>query len=282
VTLTVLQTGPLALVQDLGRPGLAHLGVGPSGAADRGALRRGNRLVGSPEGAAGIEVLLGGLSVRTDANHLVAVTGAPGPVTVDGRPEGHSTLVRLHRGQTLSIGVPPRGLRSYLAVRGGIAVPPVLGSRSYDVLARLGPPPLQEGDALPVGTETDPLPDTDLAPLHPEDTRLPLLPGPRTDWLDGGLAALATTWTVATDSDRIALRLHGPRLTRRQQELPSEGLLPGAVQLPPDGQPVLFLADAPVTGGYPVVAVVPRAALDRAGQLRPGERVRMTSVITTR
>jgi biotin-dependent carboxylase-like uncharacterized protein len=179
----------------------------------------------------------------------------------------------------LALGVPARGLRAYLAVRGGVAVPPVLGSRSTDALSGLGPAPLAAGDRLPVGDLAADEPLVDVAPVAslPDRPVLRVLPGPRRDWLaDTAWAALRdAAWTVSADSDRVGLRLTGPRLARaRDDELPSEGLVPGAVQVPPDGAPVLFLADHPVTGGYPVLAVVVTADLPVAAQLRPGDVVR--------
>jgi biotin-dependent carboxylase-like uncharacterized protein len=183
----------------------------------------------------------------------------------------------------LSLGRPRRGLRSYVAVRGGIDVPPVLGSRSTDTLSGLGPPPVAAGTLLPVGDLAGDEPFVDVAPVGapPDRPVLRVLPGPRRDWLDDAAwAALITQeWQVGSDSDRVGLRLTGPRLGRaRDGELPSEGLLPGAVQVPPDGAPVLFLADHPVTGGYPVLAVVVTADLPLAAQLRPGDGVRFRAV----
>jgi biotin-dependent carboxylase-like uncharacterized protein len=171
------------------------------------------------------------------------------------------------------------GLRSYVAVRGGVDVPPVLGSRSSDRLSGLGPEPLAAGDALAVGDLAGEEPVVDVAPVRPPSDRpvLRVLPGPRRDWLVAGAWTRLTSdaWTVSTDSDRVGLRLTGPQLARaRDDELPSEGLVPGALQVPPDGAPVLFLADHPVTGGYPVLAVVVTADLPAAAQLRPGDEVR--------
>ncbi len=251
--LTVLAPGVLATVQDLGRRGWSSIGVTRSGAADRAAHALANRLVGNDAGAATVEVTAGGLRLRADRAHLVAVTGAPVPVAVDGRPGPLSAPFTLPAGAELAMGTPSAGLRSYLAVRGGVAVRPVLGSRSTDTLSGLGPPPLRPGDALPVGDLAADEPVVDVAPVaRPADHPvLGVLPGPRRD------------------------RLAGPRLLRaRDDELPSEGLVPGAVQVPPDGAPVLFLADHPVTGGYPVLAVVTTTDLPAAAQLRPGDVVR--------
>ena len=281
--LAVLATGPLSTVQDGGRPGWASIGVTRSGAADRASAALANRLVGNDGTAAVVEVTAGGLRVRAGRTLLVAVTGAPAPVTVDGRAAPFDAPFSLSPGRTLGLGVPAVGLRSYLAVRGGIDVPPVLGSRSTDTLSGLGPAPLRAGDVLPVGAPTGEEPFVDVAPVGPPSSRpvLGVLPGPRRDWLDPSAwgALTSADWTVTADSDRVGLRLSGPRLERaRGGELPSEGLVPGAVQVPPDGAPVLFLADHPVTGGYPVLAVVATADLPAAAQLRPGDRLRFRSV----
>jgi biotin-dependent carboxylase-like uncharacterized protein len=280
--LTVLVPGPLATVQDLGRPGWAAIGVTRSGAADRGAHGLANRLVGNDPSAATVEVTAGGLRVRAERGCLVAVTGAPAPVTVGGRAGPLSAPFSLRAGDVLALGVPPVGLRSYVAVRGGVAVPPVLGSRSTDTLSGLGPAPLRPGDELPIGDLAAEEPFVDVAPVaRPADRPvLGLLPGPRRDRLTDDAWALLTSaeWVVGTDSDRVGLRLSGPTLRRStDDELPSEGLVPGAVQVPPDGAPLLFLADHPVTGGYPVPAVVRTADLGAAAQLRPGDRLRFRS-----
>ncbi|MCW2636524.1 MAG: ahs2 [Blastococcus sp.] len=281
--LTVLAPGPLATVQDLGRPGWASIGVTTSGAADRAAHGLANRLVGNEPAAATVEVTAGGLRVRAGRTLLVAVTGAPVPVSVDGRAAPFDAPLTLSAGAELSLGRPAIGLRSYLAVRGGVDVPPVLGSRSTDSLSGLGPPRLTAGDRLPVGTLSAGEPFVDVAPVRPLPARpvLRVLPGPRRDWLAQEAWALLTSqeWSVTSDSDRVGLRLAGPRLDRaRHDELPSEGLVPGAVQVPPDGAPVLFLSDHPVTGGYPVLAVVTTPDLSLAAQLRPGDSFRFRAV----
>jgi biotin-dependent carboxylase-like uncharacterized protein len=277
--LTVLAPGPLTTVQDRGRRGWASIGVTTSGSADRGAADLANRLVGNDPDAATLEVTAGGLLLRAERTLLVAVTGAPAPVSVDGRAAPFDAPFTLGAGRVLGLGVPPVGLRSYVAVRGGVAVTPVLGSRSTDTLAALGPEPLAAGDRLPIGDLAAGEPFVDVAPVRAPSSRpvLRVLPGPRRDWLAPGAwtALTGQAWTVSPDSDRVGLRLDGPPLERaRTDELPSEGLVPGAVQVPADGSPVLFLADHPVTGGYPVLAVVVTADLGAAAQLRPGDVVR--------
>ncbi|MEV7969964.1 biotin-dependent carboxyltransferase family protein [Sphaerisporangium sp. NPDC088356] len=283
--LEVLATGPMTTVQDLGRPGRGDLGVCRSGAADRGALRLANRLLANPEGAAALEVTLGGLKVRARGDLLVALAGAPSPATTTdaaGRTRGigHQAVERLPDGATLRLGAPRRGLRTYVAVRGGLDVPEVLGSRATDIMAGLGPERPAPGSLLPVGPPPAGFPVVDLAPvleLHHGEPVLQILPGPRDDWFsEEALKTLCSEpYEVTTDSNRVGMRLSGPRLERvREGELPPEGMVPGALQVPPSGRPTLFLADHPVTGGYPVIAVVRTRDVDRAAQARPGQFIR--------
>lgn len=277
--LEVVSAGVLSTVQDLGRPGLGALGVGHAGAADLPSLRLANRLLGNPESAAAIEVTFGGLEVLAHGGVSVTLTGAPCPMTVRGGHAGSSCVVWLPDGASLRLGPPTSGLRSYLAVRGGIAVASRLGSRSTDTLSALGPTPLAPGDRLPVGVAASPPPGVDLAPVRaPEagEVTLRVVDGPRADWFtpDAHAALLSAAYEVTADSNRVGMRLAGPVLDRsRDDELPSEGMVCGALQVPPSGQPTLFLADHPVTGGYPVIAVVVAADVPRAAQVRPGQRI---------
>lgn len=284
--LHVLETGPQVLVEDLGRPGLGHLGVGRAGAADRAAHALAARLLAQDAALAGLEVLLGGLVVRAGADLTVCLTGAPAPATVDGRPVAHGAPLALGAGRTLRLGMPPAGLRTYLAVRGGLAVEPVLGSRAHDTLAGLGPAPVAPGDLLPVGPPPARLPLVDHAPPPPPPAAgVPLVlrvtPGPRADWLADPAALTATPWQVSDRTDRVGARLlplaggtPAARATAyRDSELPSEPMVRGAVQVPPDGHPVVFGPDHPVTGGYPVAAVVLDADLDALAQAPPGQPI---------
>jgi biotin-dependent carboxylase-like uncharacterized protein len=269
----VVEPGPFASVQDGGRPGYARLGVARSGAFDRAALRLANRLVGNRPTAAGIEVTLGGLVIRAHDAATVALAGAVCP----GCDWGAATT--LEPGASLRLGMPAEGLRSYLAVRGGFAVPAELASRSTDTLSGLGPPALRAGMRLPVGTETSGEVIGATATPPAIRRRLTIVLGPRDDWFTAAARVRLTeaTWTVRPESDRIGIRLDGPRLERvHNDELASEPTLPGAVQVPPDGRPIIFGPDAPVTGGYPVIAVVRDADLDVAAQLRSGDELRFT------
>jgi biotin-dependent carboxylase-like uncharacterized protein len=276
MSLEVLAVGASVLVQDRGRPGWAHLGVPRSGALDAPAAELGNRLVGNTPGAACLEVLLGGLALRAQAGVWLAVTGAPCPVVVDGRARAFGEPLWLPPGSELRLGRPDAGLRTYVAVAGGIAVEPVLGSRSTDTLGRLGPAPLVAGDRVPVGTPSGSPAAVDTPrPGVPGPLRLTV--GPRADRVDGDAIDLLsrTAYAVSPSSDRIGMRLEGEPLPLvSRAELPSEGMVLGAVQVPPDGTPVVLLADHPTTGGYPVVAVVDEADLWQCAQLRPGEPVR--------
>jgi biotin-dependent carboxylase-like uncharacterized protein len=272
--LRVAVPGPLTTVQDLGRPGYGHLGVPPGGALDPDALRLANRLVGNPESAAGLETTFGGLALVWEAPGCLAVTGAPAALTVAGRPVPLYAPVPVPAGARVALGAPSAGVRSYLAVAGGVAVAPVLGSRATDLLAGLGPPALSTGDVLPVGGPAGTPSTVDVAPAwRPGHATLRLHPGPREDWFTAAALELLTSrpYRVTPQSNRIGIRLTGPVLARtRVGELPSEGLVTGAVQVPANGQPVVFLADHPTTGGYPVIGVVDPRDLAVAAQARPG------------
>ena len=274
-SLVVEEAGGLVTVQDRGRPGLAHLGVPRAGALDAPAAALGNRLVGNDEDAAVLETTMSALVLRATGPCWLAVTGARCAITVDGRAVAHAEAVWVPRDGMVRVGAPEDGVRGYLAVSGGIGVAPVLGSRSTDTLAWVGPPRVVEGSELPVGRPTG-TPAAYEAPRAPRSGPLRVHPGPRTDWFaDDALRRLcASPYTVTEASNRVGLRLEGPVLERvRHDELPSEGMVLGAVQVPPDGRPVVFLADHPTTGGYPVLAVVHADDLWRCAQLRPGDRI---------
>ncbi len=280
--LEVVRAGPLTTVQDAGRPGLAHIGVSPSGFADAPAARLANRLVGNPDDAALLEATGHGPTLRVPPGSpavTVAVTGAPAPIRVDGRVADPYTAIVLLPGQELTVGAVTAGVRSYLAVRGGLTGPAVLGSRATDLLSGLGPAPLAAGDTLAYGPPPGPVPAPDAVPVAGIDLTpvLTVLPGPRDEWFTADALHLLTsvTWTVSPESSRIGVRLTGQRLERRSdRELPPEGMVTGAIQVPPSGQPVLLLQDHPTTGGYPVIACVRAADLHHAAQGAPGTTLR--------
>ena len=278
----VLATGPSTLVEDAGRPGWAAAGVGRSGAADRGAFRLLNRLLANDEDAAALEVTLGGLVLLFHDRATVALTGAAASATLDGTPVGMQALLEARAGSVLRLGLARWGARTYVGVRGGFEAPTVLGSRSFDVLAGLGPAPLQAGDRLAVAPRPARLPVVDSVPCAARPggcAELVVREGVRHEWFSDASwrDLLSATFEVAAASNRVGLRLAGAVIERRAGDPPSEGLVAGAVQVPPDGQPVLFLRDHPVTGGYPVIAVVTAAGIDAAAQLRPGDRLRFVA-----
>ncbi len=275
----VLRAGALTTVQDLGRPGLQHIGVPRSGAADREALRLANRLVGNREDSACLESTLIGPRLRVTAACTLALTGAAVEPSLEGRPVAMNAPIHADAGAVLNVGSATAGLRTYIAFRGGIDVEPVLGSRSTDVLSGLGPPALSASQLLPIGTDDREFPDVDQAPVPtvPQAPSLRIIPGPRDDlFTPEAIRELCShAYAVASNSNRIGVRLEGPPLQRRDdRQLPSEGMVSGAVQVPPSGLPIILLADHPTTGGYPVIAVVVSADLSTVGQLRPGQRIR--------
>lgn len=286
----VLQSALQLLVQDRGRVGHAALGVSASGTADRTAMRDANRAVGNEPGAAVLEGI-GAAVLRFHVAGVAAVAGAVGEVTVTDaggrcRVVPHGAPFPVAEGDDLALGYPVRGLRYVIAVRGGIRAPAVLGSAATDTLAGLGPAPLTAGSVVGIGAATghavDPHPLPRMVPAPGDLVELDLTLGPRDDWFTAAAIRTLTVqeWTVTPRSDRVGIRLHGDAPLERavHGELPSEGAVTGAIQVPPDGQPVLFLPDHPLTGGYPIIGAVADRCLDLAGQLPPGARVRFRVV----
>jgi KipI family sensor histidine kinase inhibitor len=285
--LEVLASGLQTVFQDLGRVGFTSMGVSRSGALDAPSLRAANRLVGNDPAEAALEVVVGGLQLRAHGPQVVAVCGAPTPLTVL-RSNGTShagafhTAIALDDGDELQLGFASEGVRSYVAVRGGFAEMPVLGSLATDALSGVGPEVIASGRVLgvrPAGSAPVALEDapTRRLPRPGEETVLDIVLGPRTDWLtaDAVRALTSQAWAVTPQSNRIGVRLSGEPIEReRTDELPSEGCVAGALQIPPNGQPVLFLADHPLTGGYPVIGAVSSDQLALAGQLPVGALVR--------
>jgi biotin-dependent carboxylase-like uncharacterized protein len=280
-TLRVVDPGPALLVQDLGRPGWAHLGVPASGASDPESLALANRLVGNPEHAAGLELLLGPVRLHAERSTRIALTGAQCELVVDGRPAPWGTAVSVPADAVIEVKPLRRGLRCWIAVAGGLRTPRVFGSAATDQLTGLGPAPLAAGDGLSAG-ESVAAPSAASAVPRPLETPATLQVdlGPRDDCFTAAAITrlTSTAYVVTPRSDRVGIRLEsadGSRLERRTAtELESEGLVLGAVQVPPTGQPLIFGVDHPVTGGFPVIAVVRPRDLAVCAQLRPGDGVR--------
>jgi biotin-dependent carboxylase-like uncharacterized protein len=272
----VLNQGIGSSFQDLGRLGYKHLGVGRSGAADRPSQSLANRLVGNDEMAATIETC-GGLSLRFQSQALVVVTGASGGIDVrHGPPMAVNGVAHLPAGSEIVLRSPDDGLRYYVAVRGGLQVEPVLGSCSFDTLAGIGPR-LASGDRLTIGPDPHTPLLVDFVSRPPFGTVIDVYEGPRRDWFtEQAWSDLGDApFVVSPTSNRVGTRLSGPVLERVvRRELPSEGLVEGAIQVPPDGQPIVMLADHPVTGGYPVIAVVAPDHVPLVAQARAGTTLR--------
>lgn len=279
MTLLVVGALPGATVQDLGRFGLRAIGVASAGAADPTSLRIANRLLGNAPTDAAIEVTLGGFRVTAQQNTWISLSGGEAPVMIDDRPVGLWSAHRLAAGETLSIGYLERGARIYVGVHGGVDEPLVLGSRSTDTMSGLGPAPLAVGRELTIGVPSSAVPPNDLTPWRvPGDAvTVQVRQGPRREMFSRDAWRMLTSaeWTVSANADRVGLRLDGPGLERiDEREIASEGMVIGALQVPPSGRPVILLGDGPVTGGYPVIGVVAFRDLDALGQLRPGSVIR--------
>lgn len=293
-TITVTAAPMPALVQDLGRFGQAGQGVSSSGALDQGAFRAANRIVGNPLEAACLEITLGGFAFEVSGPTVMALTGAPCPISVRNK-EGRSIVaegyqpISLEAGDTVSLGFAARGARSYLAFRGGLDVAPVLGSASTDTLAVVGPEPVGVGAVLAIGKGEQRLSPVSLTespaficPAPGEIVTLDVVMGPRSDWFtERGIETLSSqVYEVTPQSNRVGIRLSGPEALERKDkaELPSEGTATGAIQVPHSGQPVLFLADHPLTGGYPVIGTVAEYHLDLAGQIPVSAKIQFRPI----
>jgi antagonist of KipI len=288
MTLAIVRPGPFTTVQDLGRPGHGRLGVPPSGAADSLALRIANRLVGNPDSAAAIEFTLVGPAVRFETDACAALAGSRFAAKLDGRGAPHLESFSVRRGQVLDIGQTTEGARGVLAVNGGIDVPLVLGSRSTFVGGGFGGVegrPLRSGDRLPLDSAPGAAGGRQVRrgalPTYQSEPVLRVVAGPQREVFGDGAwrTFLTADYKVSTRSDRVGVRLEGPALERHDAaDLLPEGLAPGAIQVPGDGQPILLGADRPTTGGYTKIATVVTVDLWRAAQAKPGDRLRFVEV----
>lgn len=276
----LLRAGPLTTVQDLGRTAWRDRGVSRCGALDDLALAHGNLLVGNPPEAAGLEFTLGPATLRFGIDCCIAITGTDAEARLDDCPLRPGWRQPVRAGQALRLAAPRERMRSYLAVSGGIAVAPALGSRSTDLKAGFGGldgRALRDGDRLPLHSPAA-LPSRRIGLAPPDwDATVRALPGPEHDDFSAAARAAfwAADWRLTPQSNRMGYRFAGPELKReRGGELASHGVLPGVVQVPPSGQPIALLADAQTTGGYPKIAVVIRADQWKLAQLRLGATLR--------
>ncbi|WP_109439922.1 urea amidolyase family protein [Acinetobacter haemolyticus] len=279
----VKSVGLQVLIQDDGRKNMSKLGIGRAGAMDQRAFKSANLIVGNPSDAAVFEILNGGLRLKALQSTVIAVTGAAADLWItyansDKVQESLYQPIALDAGDEIYIAAPQAGVRNYLAIRGGLAVERVLESASYDVLAELGTPPIQVGDQICAGLLKTQAVNLDQSaidlPSKGETVVVDVILGPRTDWFNQQSVDMLfnQAWLVTTESNRIGLRLVGEHPLQREinQELPSEGCCTGAIQVPANGQPVLFMNDHPLTGGYPVIAAVAPYHLDLVAQLAAG------------
>lgn len=286
MSLRVLSAGLLSTLQDEGRFAKRRLGIGQAGAFDQPALHLANALCGNPANACALEITLVGPTLLFEQDSLIAVTGAPFALFIDDQPAPLWSPLRVNAGSCVRLTRPHVGCRAYLAVHGGMDVPVVLGSRSTDLNAALGPlqgRALQKGDHIPLHL----LPPMSASALSwslnpaywfspPSQQPLRLLSGTHREQLDAtSLQRLFSgIFTVSTDSNRTGVRLEGEKLVRKQHtEMLSEGALPGAVQLPPSGQPIIFGPEGPVSGGYPRIGQIAAVDFPRLAHYRPGDRV---------
>ncbi|MBB4350216.1 KipI family sensor histidine kinase inhibitor [Rhizobium cellulosilyticum] len=290
-SIEILSIGLPILFQDLGRAGQAGQGISVSGAADRASFKAANRLVGNPANTTALEITLGGLSFRMRGQSVMALTGATMQISITGADGSkisglHHTAIALDDGDVVSLGTPESGMRSYLALRGGFDIAPVLASTATDTLAQIGPAAPVAGDVIGVqAAATGSLVAAEepafAMPSATETIVLDVVMGPRTDWFSNSAVEsfLTQEWSVTPQSSRVGIRLSGDALERsNHSELPSEATVRGALQVPASGQPVLFLADHPLTGGYPVIANVAGHHLDLAGQIPVGAKIRFNAV----
>jgi len=286
-----LDPGPFTTVQDLGRYGFQKFGIPLSGALDQFSCRVANLLVRNPEDAAVLEVTFVGPRLQVASEALIAVTGAQLPILVNDEPRSLWASFKVQPGDILSVKAATKGLRAYIAVNGGIDVPLVMGSRSTYPGGKLGGlngRPLIAGDVLFSGEASTPepglrLPET-LRPRLNREITLRALPGPQDDAFQEGLAVFfRSLYSVSAHADRMGYRLNGPLLPFKEEgekSIISEPSLPGGVQVPPDGQPIIVLVEQTI-GGYAKIATVITPDLDRVAQARPGDSVRFAPLNLT-
>ena len=271
--LRVISPGFLTTVQDPGRFGWAHFGVSASGAADPLALRAANLLVGNAENAPALEMTLVGGAFEFEADAVIALTGSDFGA---GLPMW--SPVEIRAGQTLRCGPSQSGARCYLAVRGGIAARKTMGSASVHVMTGVGGRPLEKGDVLAIGGDAVRRPRRPArdVPVPGADRRLRVTSGPQAAWFHEELYAHA--WTVSEESNRMGIRLRGPSIPSPKGHMITEGVPLGAIQVPPDGQPIVLFVEHQTTGGYPKPANVISADFWRLGQLRPRDEVSFAQI----
>lgn len=287
--ITVRHPGLLSLVQDAGRSGFQRYGVSVSGAVDQEALLIGNLLVGNEPGAAAIEVTFGGAEFEFLDDSVAAITGGDLQATLDGTPLSIWESFVAPAGSTLRLASPVTGLRSYVAVDGGIDTSPVLGSRSTHVSSGLGGlsgGPIKAGDTLPLGDSSNPSPGAqfplELRVEYNRELTVRVIPGPQhAQFTSAGTHTFfSSEYTVTESSDRQGLRLDGPGIeaVNGRYDIVSDAVVFGAVQVPGDGKPIVLLSDSQTTGGYAKIGVVASVDLPLLAQASPGSQIQFEEV----
>jgi antagonist of KipI len=290
-SIEVLKPGLMTTVQDLGRFGYQGYGMPVAGAMDSLALQIGNLLVGNARHEAALEVTMAGPRLRFQSDTVIAITGAHLHPTVDGNPVTCWKSMRIQQGQVLDFGQPVEGLRAYVAIAGGIAVQPVMGSKSTYLKARVGGfhgRPLKRGDCLPIGTPRRSLDDLsgrwlsrEECPRYPRQKKVRVVLGPQKDaFTEEGLRTFLTeVYEVTPQSDRMGYRLRGPKIQHRESaDIISDAVAPGAIQVPADGQPIILMADRQTVGGYTIIGTVISVDLPWVAQAAPGTRLLFEAV----
>ncbi|RUR35428.1 biotin-dependent carboxyltransferase family protein [Vreelandella populi] len=291
-SITVKQAGPLALIQDAGRFGVGHLGVTQSGAADWISYNWANWLLGNPTNSAALEIVMGGnLTLEASSNVCLALTGADLDARIDGEPLAPNACFTLKAGQCLTFRQPHAGLRAYLAFPGGLQAPEILGSRACTVREMIGGlhengKPLQAGDQLSWQGDTPSprrLPDNASLPMPQKRCQLPLVLGSQVAHFAGRslYQAFNQPWTVDQRADRMGIRLTGHALNSKLEGVISEGIPLGAVQIPPDGQPIVLMNDRQTIGGYPRIGALTPSACALLSQCLPSTEVWLRPVSAT-
>ena len=281
-TITFNNTAGFLTLQDQGRIGYANIAVPTSGAFDQKSHQLANRLIGNFPNACAIESLRGSFEFRTDSELVISATGAPTSVQVDGREHEMFRSIFVPAGSVVSVSPGSIGMRTYLAIRGGIVGNQIMGSSSYDELSQIGTPPIKPGDKFSVENQVagsitgDYTPGSVITGLN--TVELETMPAPRWSGFSNSDILFTSEYQVTSSVNRVGLRLSGPALVwNSESRLASEGVVTGAIQIPVDGMPLIFGPDHPTTGGYPVVAVVSRNSLDLLAQTAPGTVIRFKS-----
>ena len=281
-TITFNNTVGFLTLQDKGRIGYANIAVPTSGAFDQKSHQLANRLIGNFPNACAIESLRGSFEFGTDSELVISATGAPASVQVDGREHEMFRSIFVPAGSVVSVSPGSLGMRTYLAIRGGIVGNQIMGSSSYDELSQIGTPPIKPGDKFSVENQVagsitgDYIPGSVITGLN--TVELETMPAPRWSGFSNSDILFTSEYQVTSSVNRVGLRLSGPALVwNSESRLASEGVVTGAIQIPVDGMPLIFGPDHPTTGGYPVVAVVSRNSLDLLAQTAPGTVVRFKS-----